>query len=74
MFLRKRVIENSERFIRSRYIEHPSGENVTKEFLRSGNYEIEAMGKLYKADLYLQSPFDPQNKRLMGIYRNESSC
>ncbi|XP_068968504.1 sarcosine dehydrogenase, mitochondrial isoform X2 [Bombus flavifrons] len=33
------------------YIKHPNGENVTKEFLESGNYEIEAMGKRYTVDL-----------------------
>ncbi|XP_012238092.1 sarcosine dehydrogenase, mitochondrial [Bombus impatiens] len=33
------------------YIKHPNGENVTKEFLESANYEIEAMGKRYTVDL-----------------------
>ncbi|XP_043254567.1 sarcosine dehydrogenase, mitochondrial isoform X1 [Colletes gigas] len=50
------------------YIEHPNGENVTKEFLQTGSYEIEVMGERHTANLYLRSPFDPQNKRLMGIY------
>ncbi|KAK9296853.1 hypothetical protein QLX08_009258 [Tetragonisca angustula] len=33
------------------YIRHPNGENVTKEFVENGNYEIEAMGKRYTVDL-----------------------
>ncbi|XP_076161806.1 sarcosine dehydrogenase, mitochondrial-like isoform X3 [Ptiloglossa arizonensis] len=53
------------------YIKHPNEENVTEEFLQSGSYEIEVMGKRHTANLYLQSPFDPQNKRLMGIYEDE---
>lgn len=51
-----------------RYIEHPAGENVTKSYLESGKYEIEAMGIRYPAKVYLQSPFDPENKRLQGHY------
>lgn len=46
----------------------PNGQNVTKEFLETGTYQIEAMGKRYPAKMYLQSPFDPQNKRLQGTY------
>ncbi|XP_076755351.1 sarcosine dehydrogenase, mitochondrial-like [Xylocopa sonorina] len=34
------------------YIRHPNGENVTKEFVESGNYEVEAMGKRYAVVLY----------------------
>ncbi|XP_076233334.1 sarcosine dehydrogenase, mitochondrial-like [Calliopsis andreniformis] len=50
------------------YINHPNGGIVTNEFLQTGSYEIENMGERYKADVYLRSPFDPQNERLMGIY------
>lgn len=58
-------------FLNIRYVKHPDGENVTTEFLETGNYEIEAMGKRFKCDLYLKSPFDPQNQRLLGIYGDE---
>ncbi|XP_012253528.2 sarcosine dehydrogenase, mitochondrial [Athalia rosae] len=50
------------------YVTHPEGENVTKHYLESGSYEIEIMGKKYPAKLYLHSPFDPENKRLHGVY------
>ncbi|XP_076284985.1 E3 ubiquitin-protein ligase HERC2 isoform X2 [Lasioglossum baleicum] len=54
------------------YIEHPNGENISEEFLKNGNYQIEVMGKRCKADFYLRSPFDPRNKRMRGIYENVS--
>lgn len=34
-----------------RYIKHPNEANVTREFVESGNYEIEAMGKRYPVNL-----------------------
>lgn len=49
---------------------HPEGECVTKEFLESGEYEIEIMGKLYPTQLYLTSPFDPHNEKLKIQYKN----
>ncbi|XP_078045792.1 sarcosine dehydrogenase, mitochondrial-like isoform X2 [Augochlora pura] len=55
------------------YVKHPNGENITEEFLKNGNYEIEVMGKRYKAESYLKSPFDSQNKRIQGIYENRSN-
>lgn len=64
-------IKLSLNLFKIRYVKHPDGENVTKEFLESGNYEIEVMGKRYLLDLYLRSPFDPQNQRLLGIYENK---
>ncbi|XP_011259661.2 sarcosine dehydrogenase, mitochondrial [Camponotus floridanus] len=50
------------------YITAPNGQNITKEFLETGTYQIEAMRKKYPARMYLRSPFDPQNKRTLGIY------
>ncbi|XP_013167116.1 PREDICTED: sarcosine dehydrogenase, mitochondrial [Papilio xuthus] len=44
------------------------GSEVTKTFLKEGNYEIEVMGKKYKATLHLRSPFDPTGQRLLGNY------
>lgn len=51
-----------------RYISRPDGEKITAEWIKSGNYEIEVMGKKYQASVHLRSPFDPENKRLRGIY------
>lgn len=51
-----------------RYIKHPNDESLSTEFLHSGKYEVEISGKKYPADMYLKSPFDPQNKRLLNIY------
>ncbi|XP_020288905.1 sarcosine dehydrogenase, mitochondrial [Pseudomyrmex gracilis] len=50
------------------YIRLPNGQNITKEFLETGTYQIEARGKKYPAKIYLQSPFDPDNKRMLGVY------
>lgn len=44
------------------------GAEVTKNYLSDGNYEIEVMGKSYKATLHLKSPFDPAGQRLLGNY------
>jgi hypothetical protein len=55
-------------FIIYRYIRALNGQNITREFLETGTYQIEAMGKRYPAKMYLQSPFDPHNKRLLGTY------
>ena len=41
---------------------------MTNEYLEAGNYEIEVMGTKYPAQIYLQSPFDRENKRLKGQY------
>lgn len=50
------------------YIKHPRDEVISNEFLESGKYEVEIMGKMYPAQMYLKSPFDPQNKRLLNNY------
>ncbi|XP_011689604.1 PREDICTED: sarcosine dehydrogenase, mitochondrial [Wasmannia auropunctata] len=50
------------------FITAPNGQNVTKEFLETGTYQIAARRKKYPAKMYLESPFDPQNKRLLGVY------
>jgi sarcosine dehydrogenase len=44
------------------------GSEVTKSFLTGGNYEVEVMGKKYKAKLHLKSPFDPNGQRILGNY------
>lgn len=53
------------------YIEHPKGQILTDEFLKSGNYQIEIMNKRYPATLFLKSPFDPKNQRLLGHYEQQ---
>ncbi|XP_063973708.1 sarcosine dehydrogenase, mitochondrial [Diachasmimorpha longicaudata] len=50
------------------YISNPSSDKVTKQFLESGKYEVEVMGTRYPAEVFLHSPFDPENKRLLGNY------
>ncbi|XP_014291636.1 sarcosine dehydrogenase, mitochondrial [Halyomorpha halys] len=50
------------------YVRCPNGENVTTEFIESGDYEVEVLGVRHKAQIHLKSPFDPENKRLQGIY------
>ncbi|XP_014204461.1 sarcosine dehydrogenase, mitochondrial [Copidosoma floridanum] len=50
------------------YVNHPNDDIVTNEFLESGEYEVEVLGKMHPAEIYLKSPFDPQNKRLLNHY------
>ena len=50
------------------YVRHPEGKVVTSEWLKEGNYELERMGIKYKATYHSRSPFDPDNKRIKGIY------
>lgn len=45
-----------------------NGDTVTKNYMKDGQYEIEVMGKKYKAALHLRSPFDPTGQRLLGNY------
>jgi sarcosine dehydrogenase len=53
------------------YIKHPEGLVVNNEYIKSGNYRIEIMGKLYDATCHLRSPFDPKSKRVLGEYAEE---
>lgn len=55
-------------FSQFRYIKNPAGNDVDKQFLQTGNYEVEVMGQRYPAETYIHSPFDPQDRRLQGIY------
>lgn len=50
------------------YVKNPDGGTVTLDYLRSGDYELESMGRRYKATLHTKSPFDPKNLRVQGIY------
>ncbi|XP_006164328.1 sarcosine dehydrogenase, mitochondrial [Tupaia chinensis] len=50
------------------YICDPSGRPVSLDFVKSGDYALERMGVTYAAQAHLKSPFDPDNKRVKGIY------
>ncbi|KAK2120559.1 hypothetical protein P7K49_001945 [Saguinus oedipus] len=50
------------------YIRDPSGGPVSLDFVKSGDYMLERMGVTYAARAHLKSPFDPDNKRVKGIY------
>lgn len=51
------------------YIRRPDSEKpINVDYIKSGKYQIEMMGKLYDADCHLRSPFDPKGRRIMGDY------
>lgn len=45
-----------------------SDKPINIDYIKSGKYQIEVMGKLYDADIHLRSPFDPKGRRIMGEY------
>ena len=53
------------------YVSHPDGIVVKMDFLKSGAYTIERMGQELQATIHTKTPFDPQNKRVKGIYDEE---
>ncbi|XP_025117844.1 sarcosine dehydrogenase, mitochondrial isoform X3 [Bubalus bubalis] len=50
------------------YIRDPSGGPVSLDFVKSGDYALERMGVTHAAQAHLKSPFDPDNKRVKGVY------
>lgn len=50
------------------YVTDPDGGYVTQDYLREGSYFLESMGNMHKATWHAKSPFDPNNKRVKGIY------
>ncbi|KAH0615468.1 hypothetical protein JD844_004757 [Phrynosoma platyrhinos] len=50
------------------YIRDPDGGPATLDFVKSGKYMLERMGVPYQAKAHTKSPFDPENKRVKGIY------
>ncbi|KAI1904792.1 hypothetical protein AGOR_G00009330 [Albula goreensis] len=50
------------------YIRNPDGGVVSPDFVKSGKFTLERMGVVYEATAHLKSPFDPENKRVKGIY------
>uniref|UniRef100_A0A9J7XZM2 Sarcosine dehydrogenase n=1 Tax=Cyprinus carpio carpio TaxID=630221 RepID=A0A9J7XZM2_CYPCA len=49
-------------------IVYTAGHKVSPDFVRSGEFALERMGVTYKATAHLKSPFDPEDKRVKGIY------
>ncbi|XP_067632907.1 sarcosine dehydrogenase, mitochondrial isoform X2 [Eurosta solidaginis] len=50
------------------YISKQDGDFINEDYIKNGSYEIDILGKRYKADCHLRSPFDPKNKRVLGKY------
>lgn len=50
------------------FIRRPDGQPIDADFIKSGKYEIEIMGKRYNAQCHIKSPFDPDNLRIFGKY------
>ena len=49
------------------YVQHPAGEVITPEFLRTGRYQVNAGGDVYPAAVSLRPPFDPAGARVRGL-------
>ena len=47
---------------------HEPGHPVTADYIRTGQYHIEHLGEAVPARAHLKTPFDPENKRVKGIY------
>jgi sarcosine dehydrogenase len=51
-------------------VRRPDGGKVTPAWLRSGEYFIEIKGEMFPATFHAKTPFDPENKRIKGIYED----
>ena len=51
----------------------PDGSKMTTDWLKEGEYEIEAMGERYGAQIHMKTPFDAKNLRIQGDYSEEQS-
>lgn len=54
------------------YVKQPDGGPVTRDFLATGEWQVEARLKHLPATLHLTHPFDPQNLRVKGIYSDQA--
>ncbi|XP_042228369.1 sarcosine dehydrogenase, mitochondrial-like [Homarus americanus] len=54
------------------YVQRPSGEKVTNDFLKTGTWQLESMGKSLNATVHIRPPFDPKNLRVKGIYESKT--
>lgn len=53
------------------YIKRPdSNKPIDMDYIKSGKYQIEVMGKLLDADVHTRSPFDPKGLRILGQYNS----
>lgn len=50
------------------YVSRRDGEIIDNDYVTHGTYEVVILGKRYKAECHLRSPFDPEGKRILGIY------
>lgn len=50
------------------YIIRRDGKSIDVDYLKEGTYQIDVLGKLYPAKLYITSPFDETNQRILGFY------
>lgn len=51
------------------YVSHHDGLPVSLDYLKSGTYTIEHLGQRVSAQIHIKSPFDPENRRIKGIYQ-----
>lgn len=54
------------------YVSRPDGKIIDADYIRNGEYEVDILGKKYRADCHLRSPFDPTGQRVLGNYASES--
>ncbi|MCL4145472.1 UNVERIFIED_CONTAM: hypothetical protein GTU68_024230 [Idotea baltica] len=52
------------------YVQMPCKEPITKEFLSTGDWEIDVRGDKYPITVHTKQPFDPKNQRVKGFYEN----
>lgn len=54
------------------YVENRSedGEPITNRYLQDADYAIESMDVKYKARIHLKPLFDPENRRVKGLYHS----
>jgi len=50
------------------YVRHPEDHVLTADIVRSGEYQVNVGGHLYKAAVHLRPPFDPAGDRIKGRY------
>lgn len=53
------------------YISRRDNQLVDVDYIKSGDYEVDILGKRYKADCHLRSPFDPTGQRVLGNYEGK---
>jgi hypothetical protein len=50
------------------YVRHPEDQVLTADIARTGTYQVNVGGHLYKAAVHLRPPFDPTGDRIKGRY------